>query len=82
MLETAIVLDAASVALLARMGMLDQPDSRALRRFERARATLESESVDRLQGEGRGLSYSEAMTRVSAFLLAQCAHDVDVAPVT
>ena len=71
MVETAIVLDAACAALHARTGMTYQRDSRELQRFERARVELERDAVERLQREGRSLSYSEVMTRLSAFLRAQ-----------
>lgn len=69
--EIAVVLNAASETQHARMGMVDRANSRELQRFDRVRAKLDDEALDRFQREGRGLDYMDAISRVRTILQDQ-----------
>ena len=62
--DHAVLLDSASAAMQARMGMVDHPDERQSRRAESARARLDAATRERLQHEGPMLDPAQALERV------------------
>lgn len=73
--KDSVRLDAACVAQYARVGMQGYLDAAQQQRLERARAALDLTTCERLQREGRGWTYRQALRGVQDFLAAQTATD-------